>query len=79
MCRKYTSLAANPCEPGNDKFAFADQFVTFRVSWPQGVPFPYRPCERHMPIIPREPPIECIFPEVIGRKILSPSATYEKN
>src|SRR3979411_2716922 len=43
VCRKYTSLGAKTCKTGSGKFAFADEFVTFRVSWPPGVTFPYRP------------------------------------
>ena len=63
----------------NYKIRIADQIVTFRVSRPLGVPSPCRPCERHMPIKPRETPIERIFWEFIGRKILHPSATYGKS
>jgi hypothetical protein len=68
MCRNYPLLGAKTCGPEmiNSR---CRSTVTFRVLWPLGVPFPYRPCERHMPINPRETPIERIFREVIGRKI----------
>jgi hypothetical protein len=32
-----------------------------------------------MAINSREPPVECMFREVIGRKKVYPLATYEKN
>jgi hypothetical protein len=78
MCRQYTSLAAKNCGP-EMVIRVANHFVTFRVSWPLGVPFLCRPCERHMPIHPRETPTERIRREVIGRKILRPSATHDKS
>jgi hypothetical protein len=78
MCRKYTSLGAKELRPENDN-SRCNQFVTFRVSWPLGVPFPCRPCERHMPIHPRGTPTERMFGEIIGRNIVYPSATYDKS
>ena len=78
MCRKYTSLGAKNCGP-KMIIRVANHFVTFRVSGPLGVPFPCRPCERHMPIHPRGTPTERMFGETIGRNIVYPSATYDKS
>jgi hypothetical protein len=75
--RKYTLPGAKTCRQ-KDKFAWSIT-VTFRVSRPLGVPSPCRPCERNMPILPHETPIERICWKVLGRKTCDPSATYGKS
>ena len=78
VCGKHTLLGTKNCGP-ELIIPVANHFVTFRVLRLLGVPSPCRPCERHMPIHPREILIERIFREVLGRKILYPSATYDKS